>query len=281
MAPLSGGGDTAAAVASARSWLFVPGTRPERFAKAAASGADLVVVDLEDAVPVAEKATARREAAAWLAADGVGAVRVNPAGSPHHDEDVAALAGLPGLRAVLVPMADSADALVAVHGRLGPDVALVAQVETARGLLRALELAAAPGVVRLAFGHLDFAFDIDAAPEPEALVHARSSLVVASRAAGASGPVDSVTTDLDDDGATARDAARARVLGFTGKLCIHPRQVAAVNEAMSPTAQEVAWAERVLAAGDGAGAVRVDGQMVDPPVVCRAERVMARARSTR
>jgi citrate lyase subunit beta/citryl-CoA lyase len=281
VAPVSSAGGPLDAVASARSWLFVPGTRPERFAKAAASGADLVVVDLEDAVPVADKAVARREAADWLAADGVGVVRVNPAGGPDHDDDVTALVGLPGLRAVLVPMADSVDALAAVHRRLGADVAVVAQVETARGLLRAPELAAAPGVVRLAFGHLDFAFDIDAAPAPEALMHARSSLVVASRAAGAAGPVDSVTTELDDEAATARDAARARVLGFTGKLCIHPRQVAAVNEAMSPTAEEVAWAERVLAAGDGAGAVRVDGQMVDPPVVSRAERVVARARSTR
>lgn len=270
-----------AAVAAARSWLFVPATRPERFAKAAASGADLVVVDLEDAVPAGDKEAARASAASWLGGEGQGVVRVNPAASPHHAEDVAALTGLPGLRAVLVPMADSVEVLGGLRERLGPDVALVAQVETAAGLVRAAELAAAPGVVRLALGHLDFALDVDAAPESDTVQHARATLVVASRAAGAAAPVDSVTTDLDDDRATVRDATRARGLGFTGKLCIHPRQVAPVNEAMSPTAEEVAWAERVLAAGGGGGAVRVDGQMVDPPVVSRAERIMTRARRTR
>jgi len=276
MAPLIA---TTATAAIARSWLFVPATRPERFAKAAASGADMVVVDLEDAVPAGEKGAARAEAAAWLAGDGAGAVRVNPVDSPHHADDVAALTGLPGLRALLVPMADSVDALALVHDQLGPAVAVVAQVETACGLLRAVDLASAPGVVRLAFGHLDFAFDVDAAPEPEAMAYARSSLVVACRAAGTAGPIDSVTTDLDDDQTTLRDAARARALGFTGKLCIHPRQVAAVNEAMSPTDAQVAWAGRVLAAGPGA--VRVDGQMVDPPVKARAERILERSRSTR
>ncbi|VXC36247.1 HpcH/HpaI aldolase/citrate lyase family protein [Nocardioides sp. AX2bis] len=264
---------------TARSWLFVPATRPERFSKAAASGADMVVVDLEDAVPPGEKAAARSEAGAWLAGEGAGAVRVNPADSPHHADDLAALAGLRGLRAVLVPMADSVDALARVHRQLGPDVAVVAQVETALGLVRAVDLASAPGVVRLAFGHLDFAFDVDAAPEPEAMAYARSTLVVASRAAGVAGPVDSVTTDLDDARATQRDAARARAFGFTGKLCIHPHQVAAVNEAMSPTDAQVAWAGRVLAAGPGA--VRVDGQMVDAPVVARAERILERSRSSR
>ncbi len=263
----------------ARSWLFVPATRPERFTKAAASGADMVVVDLEDAVPPEEKAEARSEAAAWLAGEGTAAVRVNPVDSPHHAADLAALVGLRGLRAVLVPMADSVEALARVHQQLGPDIAVVAQVETARGLLRAVDLASAPGVVRLAFGHLDFAVDVDAAPEPEAMAYARSTLVVASRAAGVAGPVDSVTTDLDDARATQRDAARARAFGFTGKLCIHPRQVAAVNDAMSPTDAQVAWAGRVLAAGPGA--VRVDNQMVDPPVVARAERILERSRRTR
>ena len=184
-----------------------------------------------------------------------------------------------GLRAVLLPMAESVDAVGRLRERLGPEVALVPQVETALGVVRALDLASAPGVVRLAFGHLDFAVDIDAAPEPEALLHARSTLVLASRAAGVAGPVDSVTTDLDDDGPTRADATRARSLGFTGKLCIHPRQVAAVNAAMSPTDLEVDWARRVLEAGT-TGAARVDGQMVDAPVVARAERIMTRAGGT-
>jgi citrate lyase subunit beta/citryl-CoA lyase len=146
---------TASDPAAARSWLFVPASRPDRFGKAAASGTDLVVVDLEDAVPGADKEVARRAAATWLSGEGVAAVRVNPVDSAHHDADVEALVGLAGLRAVLVPMADSVEALARVHERLGPGVALVPQVETALGVLRALELASAPGVVRLAFGHLD------------------------------------------------------------------------------------------------------------------------------
>lgn len=262
--------------ASARSWLFVPATRPERFAKATSSGADMVIIDLEDAVPLQDKAGARTAAASWLAAQGVAAVRVNPASSTHHQADIDALVGLPGLRAVVLPMAESAEALARVRERLGPDVSLVPQVETALGIVRGLELAATAGVARLAFGHLDFAVDIDAAPAPEALLHVRSSLVVASRAAGVAGPIDSVTTDLDDEEVARADATRARALGFTGKLCIHPRQVAAVNAAMSPSDEEVAWAEQVLAAGTS-GAARVAGQMVDAPVVARAERIITRS----
>lgn len=270
----------ASPVAGARSLLFVPATRPDRFAKAAASGADLVILDLEDAVPEVEKGTARQQVVEWLTTGGRAAVRVNPAGSPHHDADVTALAGAPGLVAAVLPMAASTEALARTHTELGPDVALIPQVETAAGLVRAVDLAAAPGVVRLAFGHLDFAVDIDAAPEPDTLAYARSGLVVASRAAGLPGPVDSVTTDLDDERAAHTDAVAARRLGFTGKLCIHPRQVAAVNAAMSPTETEVSWAERVLAAAT-TGVVRVDGQMVDAPVVARAERIVTRAGSTR
>jgi citrate lyase subunit beta/citryl-CoA lyase len=261
---------------AARSWLFVPGIRPDRFPKAVASGADLVVIDLEDAVPDGEKEPAREAVVRWLGDGGEAAVRVNPASSEHHAQDLVALTGMRGVQAVLVPMAESVNALSAAQALLGHQAVLVAQIETALGLHRALELAGAPGVVRLAFGHLDFAVDIDAAPEPEAMAHARSSLVLASRVAGIAGPVDSVTTDLDHEAATRADAERARLLGFTGKLCIHPRQVATVNAAMSPTADEVAWAERVLAAGGGA--VRVDGHMVDAPVVARAERIMSMTR---
>lgn len=269
------------AAAAARTLLFVPGSRPERFAKAAATAADLVVIDLEDAVTEEEKASARQAAAAWLGAigpaEGRAAVRVNGTRSPHFADDVAALAGLPGLLAVVVPMADDPAALADLHDRLGGDTEVVALVETALGLSRAPDLAAVPGVARLAFGHLDFAADIDAATDDEAMLMARSTLVVASRAAGLSGPVDGVTTALDDPAIAAGDAARARRLGFTGKLCIHPSQVDAVNAAFSPSAEEVAWAQRILEASAAGGAVRVDGHMVDAPVILRAEAILARA----
>jgi citrate lyase subunit beta / citryl-CoA lyase len=261
-------------VEHARTWLFVPASRPDRFAKAAASGADVVVLDLEDGVAADDKAGARTHVATWLEGDHRAAVRVNAVGADGHPDDIETVAGLPGLVAVVVPMAESPDALAALHARLGSAVAIVPQVETAVGLARAAELAAAPGVVRLALGHLDLAVDLDASPSGEAIAFARVSLVVASRVARRSGPVDSVTTDLDDESVVRRDAVAARAIGFTGKLCIHPRQVGPVREAMGPSGAEVAWARQVVAAAAAGGAVRVDGQMVDGPVVARAQRVL-------
>lgn len=265
----------AAGPEQARTLLFVPGSSPERFEKAAGSGADLVVVDLEDAVAGHDKAAARENVVAWLRTGGRAAVRVNADGSPHHDEDVSALTGLPGLLAMMLPMADDPAALAGLHARLGPGVALVPLVETATGLLSALDLGRAPGVVRLAFGHLDFAADVDADTGAEAMLMARSALVVASRAAGLPGPVDGVTTVLDDADVVRAETLSSRRLGFTGKLCVHPRQVGPVNEAMSPSEEQVAWARRVLDAAVS-GVARLDGQMVDAPVIARARAVVSR-----
>lgn len=259
----------------ARTLLFVPGNQPKRFAKAAATAADLVVVDLEDAVPEEDKATARDTVAQWLSADGRAAVRVNSTESVHYQRDVTALVGLSGLRAVVVPMADDPAALAALHQRLGRDVEIVAMIETALGVVRAVQLASAPGVSRLAFGHLDFAADIDSSLDDQAMLMARASLVVASRAAGLPGPVDGVTTALDDPGLSGADAARARRLGFAGKLCIHPSQVGAVNAAFTPNVDEIAWAHRILEASTAGGAVRVNGHMVDAPVIVKAQHILA------
>jgi citrate lyase subunit beta/citryl-CoA lyase len=266
--------------AAARTLLFVPGNRPERFAKAAATAADLVIVDLEDAVPEDSKATARDTVAQWLCADGRAAVRVNGTKSVHYQQDVTALAGLPGLAAVVVPMADDPAALAVLHQRLGRDVEIVALIETALGVVRAVDLASTPGVSRLAFGHLDFAADIDSSIDDEPMLMVRSSLVVASRAAGLPGPVDGVTTALDDPAVSGADAARARRLGFMGKLCIHPSQVGAVNAAFTPNMDEIAWARRIIEASTAGGAVRVDGHMVDAPVILKAQAILARAKET-
>ncbi len=263
--------------ALARTLLFVPGNRPERFAKAVATAADLVIVDLEDAVPEENKAAARAAVAQWLSADGQAAVRVNGTKSVHYQQDVSVLAGLPGLQGVVVPMADDPAALAMLYQRLGRGVEIVALIETALGVVRAVELASTPGVSRLAFGHLDFAVDIGSSIEDDAMLMARSTLVVASRAAGLPGPVDGVTTSLDDPAVSAADAARARDLGFAGKLCIHPTQVEAVNVAFSPTGDELAWAHRIFEASAAGGAIRVDGHMVDAPVILKAQAILARA----
>jgi citrate lyase subunit beta/citryl-CoA lyase len=264
-------------VAAARSALFVPGDRPERFDKALASGADLVIVDLEDAVAVGHKAQARDNVVTWLSGGGRAAVRINGLRTEHCSADRSRLAGLPGLQAVVVPMAEDPAALAELAEELG-GVAVVAMVETAAGLLRAHELAETPGVVRLAFGHLDLAADLDSADTRVAMLHARSILVVTSRAAGLPGPLEGVTPSLGDPARWADDARYAAELGFSGKLVIHPGQVEAVNAAFTPTAEEVARAARVLEAAEQGGAVRLDGEMVDAPVLARARRLLARAR---
>lgn len=260
----------------ARSWLFVPGDRADRFDKAAASGADLVVCDLEDAVAPPGKESARAQVAAWLGGGGSACVRVNAPGTRWGAGDVAALRARPGLVAVVVPQAEDPAALTSVADAL--DVPVIALVESALGVHRAHEVAGARGVARLAFGSIDYALDLSCGEDEVALLHARSVVVLASRVAGLPAPVDGVTTDLDDGAAAGAAALTARRLGFGGKLCIHPRQVGAVNAAMAPSAAEVAQASRILDAAGGGQALRLDGQMVDRPVVDRAREVVRRAR---
>lgn len=268
---------TASEVQLARSVLFVPGERPDRFDKAVASGADVVVCDLEDAVAPKDKHTARRHVAGWLADRGVGAVRINAAETPWYDDDCSALKGLPGLTAVVVPKAEDPRELAALGARLGGDIPLVALVETALGVHRAFEVATAPCVARLAFGSVDFALDTGAAEDYLPLLHARSVLVIASRAGGLPRPLDGIEVALDDPEAARTSALTARALGFGGKLCIHPRQVAPVNESFTPSVVEVEQARRLLASVRDGTANRVDGQMVDLPVLERARGLLRQA----
>lgn len=263
--------------ASGTTWLFVPGDRPDRFAKAVASGADQVVLDLEDAVAPADKDEARSAIAAWLSGGGAAWVRVNAADTPWHAQDLAVVRRSPGLRGVLVPKAEGVDALAAVAAEL-PTAGLVALVETARGVQRAAEMADSGHVDRLALGSIDLALDLGAEEDDEPLLLARSMLVLASRAAGLEGPVDGVTTVTDDPATVTAAASRARALGFAGKLCVHPAQVPAVVAAFAPSDSEMAWALRVEAAASqhAGGAFALDGQMVDRPVLARARAVLAR-----
>jgi citrate lyase subunit beta/citryl-CoA lyase len=175
----------------------------------------------------------------------------------------------------MVPKAEDAEALSRLASGLGAPV--IALVETAVGVLRAPELAAAGGVERLAFGHLDFILDIDATDDASALLLARSTLVLASRAARIYGPIDGVTARLDDVSATLADARVSRKLGFTGKLCLHPRQVSAVHQAYLPSGEEVGWASAIVAEATSGAAARVGGQLVDEPILRRAYRIRERA----
>ncbi|PVB60628.1 CoA ester lyase [Labrenzia sp. 011] len=252
-----------------RAPLFVPGNRPERFAKAAASGACAVILDLEDAVAAEDKAAAR----AALACDFTQLpvlVRINPDSTPWYEDDLKAAAAMP-FGAVMLPKAESPDAVARIARLTGHPV--VALIETARGLAAAREIAACPDTVRLAFGSIDFCADIGCEHERETLRPVRLDLVIASRLAGIAAPIDGVTADLSDPAITEDDSRHARSLGMTGKLCIHPKQVAPIRAGFAPSEAEKDWARRVLASGDGA--IAVDGAMVDEPVRLRARAILA------
>jgi citrate lyase subunit beta/citryl-CoA lyase len=266
-----------------RTYLFVPGNRPDRFGKALASGADAVVLDLEDAVAADAKDTAREAVLAWAreaapAERARAVVRTNDLGSPHAARDVAAVAGA-GLAAVMLSKTESADD-VAVVRSAAPDVAVLALVESARGIAAADEIATAPGVVRLVFGTLDYALDLDVELDDasDGLSFAAGRLAVASRCAGIAGPVGGVTPQLGDEARLLADLAWYRRHGFGAKLCIHPVQVAAIHTALAPTTQAVERARRVLEADAASpGAAQLDGRMIDRPVVLAARRTLARA----
>ncbi len=265
-----------------QTYLFVPGNRPERVAKALASGADRVIIDLEDAVPPADKAAARQAVAEVLTQlptlDAL-LLRINDAGTPWYADDLALAAShqVPG---VMLPKCESADQVAAVLRVMhiaNPQARVLPLIESARGVLAASAIAAAPGVERLAFGTLDYMAELDIEPG-QALDFAAMQLALASCAAGLPSVVAGVTPALDAAQVQA-DMRHAQSLGLGAKMCIHPQQVAAVRSALQPDEAELAWARRVQAASAAANgaAVQLDGQMIDRPVLLKAERLLARA----
>lgn len=272
-------------IALARSFLFVPASRPERFAKALESGAGCVILDLEDAVPPDQKATARAHAMERLTGFTDAQlkrtlVRINALGTPWHDDDVHLLKPwiARGLAGVMVPKAEAPAALQALGATIGERAQIVPLVESLAGFDAADLLARVPQVMRLAFGHLDFQLDLgmrSSAEEPE-LAAVRYALVAASRRAQIAAPIDGVTVDTTDTARAAADATRSRAFGFGAKLCIHPSQVQVVEQILAPTAQELDWARRVVAQAKARNGetFSLDGKMVDLPVVRLAERTL-------
>jgi citrate lyase subunit beta/citryl-CoA lyase len=268
---------------AARTYLLVPGTRPERFDKALASGADKVVLDLEDAVAPDDKNHARGVVAGWLqgampADRSRIVVRINDAGSPWFAADLQALLDVPAT-SVLLPKAESAAQIAQTRAAL-PASDILALIESARGVSEVNRIAAA-GTRRLVFGTLDFALDLDMdiSTDGSGLSYAASRIAIASRLAGLPAPVAGVTPQLDDEQRLLADLAEARRFGFGAKLCIHPRQVHPIHAALRPTAEALDWARRVLVADAASpGAARLDGRMVDRPVVLQAQRTLALAR---
>jgi citrate lyase subunit beta/citryl-CoA lyase len=259
-------------LASARSLLFVPASRWDRFAKADAAGADVVVLDLEDAVGADQKGEARENARRWLTGRRA-IVRINAVGSAEYDSDLRALAGQPGLMGVMLPKAESREQVASAADLSG--VPVLPLVETALGVRAAHELAGAPGTVRLIIGTLDLAADLGCDDTWDAMLLARSELVLASRAAGVAPPVDGVHVDLGDSDGLAESTRRSRSLGFTARLCLHPNQVMAVHMALAPTESELVRARAVLEMTEAVGVL--DGRLVDEPVKLWARTVLDRA----
>lgn len=264
-----------------RTALFVPGSRPERFAKALASGADAVIVDFEDAVEASLKAQARENLESFLDANPEARVRVrvNAAGDPQQAADLELCGRLPGVTGILLPKAERA-MQVRIAASSGKPVWPL--IESARGLLALGEIAACEGVERLTFGGLDLALDIgmSSGTQAAAVVYdqVRLSLLLHSRVNDLQPPLDTVFPAFDDAEGFAATIRHGRDLGLLGALCIHPRQVAVAHAALAPGADELDWARRVVeAAQGGAAAFQVDGQMVDAPVLARARRLLASA----
>ena len=264
----------------ARSWLFVPATRPDRFAKGATSGADRVILDLEAAVAPSEKVEARRNLARAVIPGEVPVyVRVNSALTPWFEDDLAVAATL-AIRGILLPKADSAAHVERAARAIPNEFAIVPIIETAIGFWNVLDVARAPRVERLVFGGLDFSLDTGMQDEDGAFDYVRSRIVIASRVAGIAPPIDYVTLAIDDQELLQRHTARSWHFGFGGKLCIHPKQIPVTNDAFRPSDDEVAWARSILreqAARPEDAVFAHRGELVDRPVLERARQIVAAA----
>ena len=263
-------------------FLFVPGTRPERFLKALDSGASAVILDLEDAVAEEDKETARTAIrSAWPQFSEEQkkrlVIRTNSPGSKFYSADLI-LAQELQVACILIPKSESLDQINGAALIL-PKTAIIPMIETAVGLIKVNEIANSNQVLRLALGNLDLQADLGMICDPQEseLQTARYQIVLASRLAQITPPVDGVTPSTDDLPRITDDAKRAKRMGFGAKLCIHPKQVAIVQAAFMPTEEEIHWAQRVIEADHASkgGAVKLDGKMIDRPVVLLAKRTLA------
>jgi citrate lyase subunit beta / citryl-CoA lyase len=261
-----------------RSYLFAPGHNPKLLGKVFDAGADAVILDLEDAVPPDAKEQARVLVARALA-EHPAWVRVNAARSDLCAADLDAVAGR--ALGIKIPKVETPEDVRWVADR-APGAPIVCAVETARGVLAAAEIATAPGVRHLAMGGVDLQRDLNAGNGNLHTLYVRSHLVVVSRAAGIEPPVDAVWPYLGDEAGLREQAEFARLLGFSGKSAIHPRQLPVLHEVFTPSRRELDWARQVVDAFDAAGgeALRLpDGEFVDLPVAERARRLLELAGS--
>ncbi|MCV7228829.1 HpcH/HpaI aldolase/citrate lyase family protein [Mycolicibacterium komossense] len=258
----------------ARSWLLVNGAQEDRFAAAVRSRADIVVLDIEDAVAPKDKVTARDNVTRWLGAGNSDWVRINGFGTPWWADDLDALAGST-VGGVMLAMAESVDHITETAKRL-PGVPIVALVETARGLERITEIAAAKGTFRLAFGIGDFRRDTGFGDNPATLAYARSRFTIAAKAAHLPSAIDGPT--IGSSALKLIEASAVSVeFGMTGKICLSPDQCSAVNEGLSPSQDEITWAREFFAEYERDGGEIRNGS--DLPRIARANKILDLARA--
>ncbi|MHA3022479.1 HpcH/HpaI aldolase/citrate lyase family protein [Mycobacterium sp. BMJ-28] len=258
----------------ARSWLLVNGAQYERFAPAARSRADIVILDIEDAVAPKDKESARANVVRWLGEGNTDWVRINGFGTPWWADDLEMLSGT-AVGGVMLAMVESVDHVTETAKRL-PDVPIVALVETARGLERITEIAAAKGTFRLAFGIGDFRRDTGFGDNPATLAYARSRFTIAAKAAQLPSAIDGPTV-----GSSARKLSEATAVsaefGMTGKICLTPEQCATVNEGLSPSQEEISWAREFFAEFQRDGGEIRNGS--DLPRIARAGKILDLAKA--
>ncbi|MCZ2402141.1 CoA ester lyase [Paenarthrobacter sp. Z7-10] len=255
----------------ARSWLLVPATKPESFNEAAASRADAMVLDIEDAVDPVNKATARAGVIEWLNNGGQAWVRINDVHSDFWADDVAGLRNNPGLLGVMLAKTENAEQVKETFHRLDGKSRVLALVESAVGIEEANNIARAEGAFRLAFGSGDFRRDTGMSADREAMAYPRAKLVVASRVGNLPGPIDGPTVGTNHPILREQSAITVS-MGMTGKLCLAIDQTTIINEVISPTPSDVAWATDFMADFDARGGVIRDGS--DLPRLGRAQKIM-------
>jgi citrate lyase subunit beta/citryl-CoA lyase len=259
-----------------RSWLLVAATRPETFAAAEASRADQIILDVEDAVDPRLKDSARNDVVKWLSSGGSGWVRINDRTSEFWSDDVDALAGLPGLLGVMLAKTEAAAHVSETFDRLRGASPVIALVESALGIEEAATIARARGAYRLAFGSGDYRRDTGTSSDDMAMAYPRSRLVIASRVGNLPGPIDGPTVGSNHP-VLREQGGVAVALGMTGKLCLDIEQLPIINEVISPTRSDVAWARDFLTDFEARGGVIRDGS--DLPRLGRAQKIDKLARA--
>ena len=260
----------------ARSWLLVAATRPDDFDAAEASRADQIIIDVEDAVDPRLKGSARDDVASWLSGGGSGWVRINDRTSDFWSSDVDALVGLPGLLGVMLAKTESPGHVTETFDRLRGNTPVIPLVESALGIEEAANIARARGAYRLAFGSGDYRRDTGTAADDMAMAYPRSRLVIASRVGNLPGPIDGPTVGSNHP-VLREQGGVAVALGMTGKLCLDVEQLPIINEVISPTRSDVAWARDFLDDFEARGRVIRDGS--DPPRLGRALKIDKLARA--